>query len=184
MRDSSIARRSLFAGSGAAALPVLLSSATKKSDIKIGMATGLSDDFLRFLKQLGVEWIATSLRATQGAAANPDLTRGAVLTSIDGAQGGIGGPPGGLSGPWKEGEVRTVARRVEAAGMRLGNIMMHGFPNVILGTAERDRDIENVQQSIRIAGRLGIPVVEYNFFGLRNVEGAAERCIAALTTRV
>jgi hypothetical protein len=41
-----------------------------------------------------------------------------------------------------------VARRVEAAGMRLGNIMMHGFPNVILGTAERDRDIENVQQSI------------------------------------
>jgi len=64
-------------------------------------------------------------------------------------------------------------RRVEAAGMRLGNIMMHGFPNVILGTAERDRDIENVQQSIRIAGRLGIPVVEYNFFGLRNVEGLA-----------
>jgi len=47
--------------------------------------------------------------------------------------------------------------------------MMHGFPIVILGTAERDRDIENVQQSIRIAGRLGIPVVEYNFFGVRNV---------------
>ena len=135
MRDSSIARRSLFAGSGAAALPLCLSSATKKSDIKIGMATGLSDDLLRFLKQLGVEWIATSLRATQGAAVNPDLTRGAVLTSIDGAQGGIGGPPGGLSGPWKEGEVRNVARRVEAAGMRLGNIMMHGFPNVILGGA-------------------------------------------------
>jgi mannonate dehydratase len=59
--------------------------------------------------------------------------------------------------------------------MRLGNIMMHGFPNVILGTAERDRDIENVQQSIRIAGRLGIPVVEYNFFGLRNVEGLDRR---------
>ena len=39
--------------------------------------------------------------------------------------------------------------------MRLGNIMMHGFPNVILGNAERDRDIENVQESIRIAGRLG-----------------------------
>jgi len=64
---------------------------------------------------------------------------------------------------------------VEAAGMRLGNIMMHAFPNVILGTAERDRDIENVQESIRIAGRLGIPVVEYNFFGLRNVEGLDRR---------
>ena len=94
MHDSSIARRSLFAGSSAAALPLWLSSATKKSNIKIGMATGLSDDLLRFLKQLGVEWIATSLRATQGAAVNPDLTRGAVLTSIDGAQGksGVRGP--------------------------------------------------------------------------------------------
>src|SRR5260370_40726653 len=98
MRDSSIARRTLFAGSGAAALQVWLSSATKKSDIKIGMATGLSDDLLRFLKQLGAECIATSLRATQGAAVNPDLTRGAVLTRIDGALGGIGGPPGGRSG--------------------------------------------------------------------------------------
>ena len=53
--------------------------------------------------------------------------------------------------------------------------MMHGFPNVILGNAERDRDLENVRQSIRIAGRLGIPVVEYNFFGLRNVEGLDRR---------
>src|SRR5260370_16516098 len=99
MRDSSIARRTLFAGSGAAALQVWLSSATKKSDIKIGMATGLSDDLLRFLKQLGVEWIATSLRPTQAAAVNPDLTRGAVLTSIAGAQRGIRGPPRRLSAP-------------------------------------------------------------------------------------
>src|ERR1700722_2181070 len=106
MRDSSIARRSLLTVSGAAALPVLLSSATKKSDIKIGMATGLSDDPLRFLKQLGVEWIATSLRATQGAGVNPDLTRRAVLTSIDGAQGGSGAPPVGLSGPGKKGDAR------------------------------------------------------------------------------
>ncbi len=170
-----ITRRSLVAAAGAAALPVRLRSAAKTSNIKLGMATGLTDDLLRFLKQIGVDWIATSLPATQGTAADPKLTQGAVLKSIDGAQGGIGGPPGGLSGPWKEEEVRTLVRRVEAAGMRLGNIMLHGFSNAILGTPERDRDIENARQSIRIAGRLGIPVVEYNFFGLRNVEGLDRR---------
>ncbi len=53
--------------------------------------------------------------------------------------------------------------------------MLHGFPNVILGNAGRDRDIGHIQESIRIAGRLGIPVVEYNFFGLRNVEGLDRR---------
>ena len=68
-----------------------------------------------------------------------------------------------------------MIQRVEAAGLRLGNLMLHAFPNAILGNSERDRDIEHVQESIRIAGRLGIPVVEYNFFGLRNVEGLDRR---------
>ena len=53
--------------------------------------------------------------------------------------------------------------------------MLHPFPNVLLGNVERDRDIENVQRSIRIAGRLGVPVIEYNFYGLRNVEGLDRR---------
>ena len=93
--STTVSRRSLLACAGAAAVPP-----PRSGDIKLGMATGVSDDMLRFLKQIGVDWIATSLRATQGAEIDPALTRGAVLTSIDGAQGGIGGPPGGPSGPW------------------------------------------------------------------------------------
>jgi mannonate dehydratase len=49
--------------------------------------------------------------------------------------------------------------------------MLHNFPNVILGNKERDKDIENVHRSLRLAGRLGIPVVEYNFYCFRNIEG-------------
>ncbi|MEO7653939.1 MAG: hypothetical protein ABIZ80_26065 [Bryobacteraceae bacterium] len=127
---TTVSRRSLLACAGAAAVPPPISAG-----IKLGMATGTSEEMLRFLKQLGVEWLATSLRATQGATIDPAVTRGAVLTSIDGAGGGIGGPPGGPSGPWKEEEVRQVIRRVEAGGLRLWNLMMHGFPNVILGNA-------------------------------------------------
>jgi len=160
-----VSRRSFLAAAGASAVsaPVSRAAAAKpraRSDIKLGMAAGISNTLLRFQKQLGVEWIATSLQATQGSLADPALTRGVVLTSVDGARGGIGGPPGGPSGPWKEEELRKVIQQVEGAGLRLGNVMLHGFPNVILGNADRDRDLENVRNSIRLAGRLGIPVVE------------------------
>ena len=49
----------------------------------------------------------------------------------------------------------------------LGSIQLHAFPHVTLGTPERDRDIEHVRESIRIVGRLGIPVLQYSFEGLR-----------------
>src|SRR5262245_42871893 len=126
----SFSRRRLLAAAGVAAVPISVRPAVAgskaRSDIKLGMATGLdAEPFLRFLKQIGVEWIATSLRATQGSKVDPALTRGAVLKSVEGAMGGIGGPPGGPSGPWKEAEVRQVIQRVEAAGLKLGNLMLH-----------------------------------------------------------
>ena len=174
-----VTRRSFFHAAAVLASPVLAAgspdSPTRRSNVKLGLSTSLDEDLLRLMRQLGVEWVAMPLRATQGDSVSDTVTQGAVLRSIDGAMGGIGGPPGGPSGPWKEADVRQAIRRVEEAGLRLGNLMLHAFPNVILGTAERDRDIEHVQESIRIAGRLGIPVVEYNFFGLRNVEGLDRR---------
>jgi mannonate dehydratase len=162
-------RRTLVASAGLLSVPVGLDARSKKAkeSIKLGMVAGPDPALLRFLKQIGIEWIATSLRATQGNPVPPN----AIFTGMDGVLGGLGGPPGGPSGPWKEQELRQLIQRVETAGLRLGNVMMHSFPNAILGNSERDRDIERVQTSIRLAGRLGIPVVEYNFFGIRNVEG-------------
>lgn len=171
---SSVSRRSFVQGVSLPALQAAQAS-RRRSEIKLGMMAGISEPMLRFQKQLGVEWVATTLPATQGSTVDPALLQGIVTTGVDGARGGIGGPPGGPSGPWKEEELRKVIQQVESAGLKLGNVMLHGFPNVILGNAERDRDIENVQKSIRLAGRLGISVVEYNFYGLRNVEGIDRR---------
>jgi mannonate dehydratase len=46
-----------------------------------------------------------------------------------------------------------------------------GFPHTLYGKPGRDEEIQNVQQSIRAAGAAGVPVVEYNFYAHRLVEG-------------
>jgi D-mannonate dehydratase len=58
--------------------------------------------------------------------------------------------------------------------MTLYNLMISGFPNTIYGRPGRDEEIEKVIQSIRVAGRCGLPVVEYNFYAYRLVEGYYE----------
>jgi mannonate dehydratase len=118
----------------------------------------LSDATLKFVRQLGVEWLACP--AAYVVDSHP---RGLVPAT--------GRAPGGPSGPWKEAEIRRIQQRVESFGLRIGNLSLHAFPNVILGTPQRDRDIEHVQESIRIAGRLGVPVIEYTFVLIRPSEG-------------
>jgi mannonate dehydratase len=61
--------------------------------------------------------------------------------------------------------------RLKSGGLTLGNLMIAGFPNTRYGRPGRDEEIEKVQQSIRAAGRAGLPVVEYNFYAHRLVEG-------------
>ena len=53
-------------------------------------------------------------------------------------------------------------------------MMIVGFPNAIYGRPGRDEDIEKVRQSIRAAARAGLPVIEYNFYAHRIVEGYFE----------
>ena len=82
----------------------------------------------------------------------------------------MGGPPI----PWDEADIRSRIERLKSAGLVLGNMMIVGFPNAIYGRPGRDEEIEKVQQSIRAAGRAGLPVVEYNFYAHRIVEGYYE----------
>lgn len=143
-----------------------------KPAMKLGLDADVNNHaLLQFMKQIGVEWICTSLPPAQGQAVDPSLTEGAVMTGFDKSRGGIGGPPAGLSGPWKEEEVQQLIDKAESAGVKVGSVYLHSFPNVILGNADRDKDIAQVCESIRIAGRLKIPILLYNFYGLRNVEG-------------
>jgi mannonate dehydratase len=53
-------------------------------------------------------------------------------------------------------------------------MMIAGFPNTIFGRPGRDEEIENIRKSIRVAGKVGLPVVEYNFYAHRAIEGYYE----------
>jgi mannonate dehydratase len=79
------------------------------------------------------------------------------------------GGPHGL--PWQESELQEMRDAAKAAGLALSNLMIAGFPKTIYGRPGRDEEIEKVQQSIRAAGKVGLPVVEYNFYAHRAMEG-------------
>jgi mannonate dehydratase len=82
----------------------------------------------------------------------------------------MGGPPI----PWQESDIRSTMARLKGGGLSLGNMMISGFRNTLYGKPGRDEEIEKVIQSIRAAGRAGLPVVEYNFYAHRAMEGYYE----------
>jgi mannonate dehydratase len=81
---------------------------------------------------------------------------------------------GGPRIPWEEAQLKAVMDRYKAVGLTVGNLMISGFDNAIFARPNRDQDIENVIKSIRAAGKVGLPVVEYNWYAHRAVEGYYE----------
>jgi mannonate dehydratase len=81
---------------------------------------------------------------------------------------------GGPRIPWEESQIRALMDRLKSGGLTLGNMMTGGFPNTLQGRPGRDEEIDKVRQSIRAAGAAGLPVVEYNFYAHRLVEGYYE----------
>jgi mannonate dehydratase len=82
---------------------------------------------------------------------------------------------GGPRIPWEEAEIKSRIDRLKSGGLTLFNMMIGGFPKAIYGQPGRDEEIGQVQASIRAAGRAGLPVVEYNFYAHRAVEGYYEQ---------
>jgi mannonate dehydratase len=81
---------------------------------------------------------------------------------------------GGPRIPWDESEIRTRIERFKAGGLTLYNMMISGFDDVIFGRPGADAQIDQVIASIRAAGRAGLPVIEYNFYANRLMEGYKE----------
>lgn len=79
----------------------------------------------------------------------------------------MGGPPI----PWQESDLRALMDKLTSGGLILDNLMIYGFPKTLYGKPGRDEEIDKVRQSIRAAGKVGLPVVEYNFYAHRLVEG-------------
>jgi mannonate dehydratase len=81
---------------------------------------------------------------------------------------------GGSRIPWQEADLNARIERLKAEGLTLYNLMIGGFRNTIYGRPGRDQEIEKVIQSIRAAGKAGLPVIEYNFYAHRAMEGYYE----------
>ena len=79
-------------------------------------------------------------------------------------------------GYWTEANCRAVAERVGEYGLEVGIMMLHNVTRrIILGLPGRDEDLEQVLRSIRAAAAAGYPVIEYNFYNHRGVEGYGQR---------
>lgn len=81
---------------------------------------------------------------------------------------------GGGRIPWTEEGLREILQRHQEGGLELINLMIGGLNDVIHGGPNRDREIENIIASIRAAGKVGLPVIEYNFYAHRLIEGYKE----------
>lgn len=81
---------------------------------------------------------------------------------------------GGPKAPWSEEDLRARMDKYKAGGVSIINMMIGGFDDVIWGKPGADAQIESVIASIRAAGKVGLPVVEYNFYANRLIEGYKE----------
>ncbi len=70
--------------------------------------------------------------------------------------------------------VRERIDQFAKGGLTLCNMMISGFNDVIWGRPGADAQIADVITSIRAAGKAGLPVIEYNFYAHRLIEGYKE----------
>jgi mannonate dehydratase len=162
---TTLSRRELLAATGASLALTAVAGRSVHAEplagrMKITMPVGeLTDEALAFVAYLGVEYVTT------GGPASPTYTpEGRVVQAR----------PNDAAPPWKEADLRRMKETVERAGLKLGNLMLHDFRRAILGRPGADEDIALVQESIRVAGRAGIPIVEYNWYAVRAMGGYYE----------
>ncbi len=75
--------------------------------------------------------------------------------------------------PWTTESLAGVMAPWKAAGVQVSNLMINVSSDIIYAKPgkKRDEDIEKIKQSIVAAGASGLPVVEYNFYAHRAMEG-------------
>ena len=77
-------------------------------------------------------------------------------------------------GNWTEESIRCAVQTAKDAGLVAYNSMINLPASVIYGRDSRAKDMEPFLASIEAAGKAGLPVVEYNFYAHRAVEGYYE----------
>jgi mannonate dehydratase len=108
----------------------------------------------------------------------PDKPKICILSSLDRAymrrikQIGVDHVlTGGPQIPWTEKSLTNAMDQFKAEGLTVINMMIGGFDNTIYGRDGRDEEIEKIHESLKAAGAVGLPVVEYNFYAHRFIDG-------------
>ena len=73
--------------------------------------------------------------------------------------------------PMDRRESLEIMDQYKTEGLTVINMMIGGFDNVIYGREGREEEIKKVQDSLKAAGVVGLPVVEYNFYAHRFIDG-------------
>lgn len=146
--------------STAAFFPALISAETSAAS-KVLVMRSEGPDTPKICLEMGVGRLAAGGQSEPGMRRVKQLGVDHVLT-------------GGTHIPWQESEIRSLMDTLKTGGLSLGNMMIAGFPNTLYGKPGRDGEIEKVIQSIQVAGRAGLPVIEYNFYAHRAMEGYYE----------
>jgi mannonate dehydratase len=73
--------------------------------------------------------------------------------------------------PWTKEMIQGIVDRFKTQGLTIINMMVTFSGDIIHAGPGRDEEIKMVQNALRVAGAAGIPVVEYNFYSHRAVEG-------------
>ena len=162
--NTKFSRRKLIHAAGAAALPFSVSAAADSAAASaiVSGARQNGTDIPKICLEIGPGGLAAGARTEAGARRIKQL----------GVDHVIAGPPGRI--PWKEDQLKEWIDRLKGYGLTVGNIMISGFPNTLYGRPGRDDEIEKVIKSIRAAGKVGLPVIEYNFYAHRLIEGYYE----------
>ncbi len=155
--NSEFSRRGFIHAATAAALPAVATQAT--------LTTGAADP------AAGTPKLCLEIGGTSLAAGKLD-DAGARRVKQLGVDHVIAPYPGRI--PWREDVLRDLIDRLAHFGLTLANIMISGFPSAIYGRPGRDQEIQHVIESIRAAGKVGLPVIEYNFYAHRLTEGYFE----------
>lgn len=132
-------------------------------ELKIGKGLrDVNDATLRFFQQMGVEHVVMP------TSYNTEVRKRGLVPGTD-----HGPSPDQMLQAWDANELIRIKRKIEDSGLKVEMVHLGRCPRILHGRDDADVELQNVKQSIRAAGKAGIPVVEYNFTPLRGSEGYA-----------
>lgn len=73
--------------------------------------------------------------------------------------------------PWTVEGIQAIVDKYKSYGLTVINMMINFSPDIIHAGPGRDEEIKRVQDALVVAGKVGIPVIEYNFYAHRLGEG-------------